>query len=187
MRLLHMARLGFLQDGSLKSSWTLHIATDFSLKLKVEAPRPSQVWAPIDTRLLVPPSIYFFNLFIFNWRIIALQYCVGFYHTSTWISHGHRHVSSPLNLPPSPNSMPPLCCCSVAQSCLTVCDPTDCRTPGFPVLHHLPQLAQTHVHWDSDYHPAISVLCHSLLLLPSIFPSIRAFSNESALCIRWPK
>ena len=78
-----MARLGFLQDGSLKSSWTLHIATDFSLKLKVEAPRPSQVWAPIDTRLLVPPSIYFFNLFIFNWRIIALQYCVGFYHTST--------------------------------------------------------------------------------------------------------
>ena len=37
-------------------------------------------------------------------------------------------------------------CCSVAQSCLTLCDPMDCSTPGFPVLHHLPELAQTHVH-----------------------------------------
>ena len=37
------------------------------------------------------------------------------------------------------------CCCSVAQSCLTLCDPTDCSMLGFPVLHHLPELAQTHV------------------------------------------
>ena len=65
VRLFHVARLGFLQDGSFKSSWTLHIATGFSLKLKVEASRPSQVWAPIDTRLLVPPYIFFY-LFIFN-------------------------------------------------------------------------------------------------------------------------
>ena len=41
------------------------------------------------------------------------------------------------------------CCCSVAQSCPTLCDPMDC-TPGFPVLPHLPELAQTPVHWDSD-------------------------------------
>ena len=39
---------------------------------------------------------------------------------------------------------------SVAQSCLTLCDPMDCRTPGFPVLHYLSVLAQTHVHWVSD-------------------------------------
>ena len=38
------------------------------------------------------------------------------------------------------------CCCSLAQSCPTLCDPMDCSTPGFPVLHHLPELAQTHVH-----------------------------------------
>ena len=38
------------------------------------------------------------------------------------------------------------CCCSVAQSCPTLCDPMDCSTPGFPVLHHLPKLAQSHVH-----------------------------------------
>ena len=42
------------------------------------------------------------------------------------------------------------CCCSVAQSCPTLCDPMDCSTPGFPVLHYLPEFAQTHVHWVSD-------------------------------------
>ena len=41
-------------------------------------------------------------------------------------------------------------CCSVAKLCLTLCDPTDCSTPGFPVLHYLPEFAQTHVHWVSD-------------------------------------
>ena len=76
-------------------------------------------------------------------------------------------------------------CCSVAQSCLTLCDPMDCSMPGFPVLHHLLDRAQTHVHWVSD---AIHlILCCRLLLPPSIFPSIRVFSNESALHIRWPK
>jgi len=43
-----------------------------------------------------------------------------------------------------------LCCCSVAQSCLTLCDPTDCSTPGLPVHHQLPEFAQTHVHRVSD-------------------------------------
>ena len=67
-----------------------------------------------------------------------------------------------------------------------LCDPMDCSTPGLPFLHQLPELAQTHVHHVSDAiqpsHP-----CCPLLLLPSIFPSIRVFSNESALHIRWPK
>ena len=52
------------------------------------------------------------------------------------------------------------CCCSVAWSCLTLCDPMDCSTPGFPVLHHLPGLAQTHVHRVGDAiqlsHPLLS-------------------------------
>ena len=56
-------------------------------------------------------------------------------------------------------------------------------TPGFPVLHHLPELAQTHVHWVGDaIQPSHHLL--SLLLLPSIFPSIKVFSNESAHSIR---
>ena len=42
------------------------------------------------------------------------------------------------------------CCCSVAQLCLTLCNPMDCSTPVFPVLHYLPELAQTFVHWVSD-------------------------------------
>ena len=74
---------------------------------------------------------------------------------------------------------------SVAQSCPTVCDPMDCSTPCCPVHHQLPELAQTHVRWVSDAThqshplfsstPAFSLCC------------IRVFSNESVLCIRWPK
>ena len=47
-------------------------------------------------------------------------------------------------------SLSTCCCCSVAKSCLTLCDPMDCSMPGFPVLHHLLEFAQTHVHWVSD-------------------------------------
>ena len=42
------------------------------------------------------------------------------------------------------------CCCSVVKSCPTLCDPMNCSMPGFPVLHHLPDLAQTHLHWVGD-------------------------------------
>ena len=151
---------------------------------------------------------------------------------------------------------------SVAQSCPTLCNPMDCSTPGLPVHHQLPELAQTHVHWVGDAiqpsqpllspfpisfhsslflvfegicqkinifisvqslshvrlfaHPLTAacqaslsnnnsrslsklmsiesvmpsnhlILCCPLLLLPSVFPSIRVFSNESVLPIRWPK
>ena len=62
----------------------------------------------------------------------------------------------------------------------------DCSTPSLPVHHQLLEFTQTYVHWVSD---AIQpfILCRPLLLLPSIFPSIRVFSNESALLMRWPK
>ena len=48
------------------------------------------------------------------------------------------------------------CCFSVTQLCLTLCNPMDCSTPGFPVLHHLPELAQIYVHWVDDINPIIS-------------------------------
>ena len=74
---------------------------------------------------------------------------------------------------------------SVAQSCLTLCDPTDCSMPGFPVHHQLPELAQTHVHQvGDDIQPSHPL---SPFLLPSIFPSITVLSNESVFRIRWPK
>jgi len=65
------------------------------------------------------------------------------------------------------------------------CDSMDCSTPGFPVLHYLLEFAQTHV--ESLIPSNQLILCCPLLLLPPIFPSIRVFSNEMALCIRWPK
>ena len=68
---------------------------------------------------------------------------------------------------------------SVVQSWL------DCNTLGFPVLHHLLKIVQTHTHWISDVIQP-SRLCHPLLLLLSNIPSIRVFSNES-VHIRWPK
>ena len=106
---------------------------------------------------------------------------------------------------PSPSTLPPIeasvsreegglaieeatkrCCCSVAKSCPTLHDPLDCSTPSFPVPYHLLEFAQVHFHWISDAikpsHPLFP-----LLLLPSIFPSTRVFSNELALPIRWPK
>ena len=80
----------------------------------------------------------------------------------------------------------PICCCSAAKSCLTPCNPMECSTPGFPVLHYSRILLKL-MFIESVMLSNHLVLCHPLLLLPSIFPSIRAFSNESALPIRWPK
>ena len=78
------------------------------------------------------------------------------------------------------------CSCSVAQSCLTLWDPMDYSTPGFPVLHYSPELAQTHVHQVSDAIKASRALL-PLLVLPSVCPSIRVFSSVLALHIKWPK
>ena len=64
---------------------------------------------------------------------------------------------------------------SVTQPCPTLCDPMDCSMPGIPVFDHLLE-PSNHL-----------IPCRPLLLLPSIFPNIRVFSNESAFCIRWPK
>ena len=75
---------------------------------------------------------------------------------------------------------------SVNHSCPTLCDPMNRSTSGLPVHHHLPEFTQTHDHRVSDAiqpsHPR-----RPLLLLPPIPPSIRVFSNESTLRMRWPK
>ena len=75
---------------------------------------------------------------------------------------------------------------SITQSCLTLCDPMNCSMPDLPVHHQLLEFTQTHVHLVSNAIQHL-ILCHPLLLLPSIFPSIRVSSNESVLHIRWPK
>ena len=72
-------------------------------------------------------------------------------------------------------------CCSVTKSCWTICDPMGFRVQGFPVLHYFSEFAQT-----------MSIVLmmpsnHLILLLLSIFLSIRVFSNQSVLCISWPE
>ena len=63
----------------------------------------------------------------------------------------------------------------------------DCSTASFPVLHYLPEFTQTQISVESVIPSNHFILCWLLLLLPSIFPSIRVFSNELALRIKWPK
>ena len=78
------------------------------------------------------------------------------------------------------------CCCLVAKMCLTLCNPMDCSTPGFPIFtisQSLLKLVSVESMMSSNH----LILCCPLIFLPSIFPSVRVFSNESALHIRWPK
>ena len=79
-----------------------------------------------------------------------------------------------------------LCCCSVDKLCLNFCDPMDCSMPGFPVFHYLPSLLRL-MSIKSVMSSNHLILCCPLILLPSMFPSVRVFSNVLALCIRWPK
>ena len=79
-------------------------------------------------------------------------------------------------------------CCSwsVAQWCPALCNPVDCSTLAslsFSISHSLFKLVSIELMTPSSH----LILCHPLLLLSSFFPSIRVFSNESDLCVRWPK
>ena len=89
-----------------------------------------------------------------------------------------------LHPPPSPHLFSSVG--SVSQSCPTLCDPMDCSTPGLPVHHQLLEFIETYVDWVGD-----AIQPSHPLLTPSppalIFPSIKVFSNESILRIRWPK
>ena len=78
------------------------------------------------------------------------------------------------------------CCCSVAKSCLTLCDPINCSSQAplsITISLSLLKLMSFELVMLSNH----LILCRPLLLLPSIYPSLRVFSNESALHIRWPK
>ena len=64
-------------------------------------------------------------------------------------------------------------CCPVSKSCLTLCSPTDCRMPGFPVLHYLPEFAQIHVHWVTSYQTS----SHYLPTTQGKLPVVGTFSQ----------
>ena len=112
-----------------------------------------------------------------TWAVIRTRLCQA---------REGSEVSKTQPQPQRANACISCCCCSVAQSCPTLCDPMACSTPGFPVLCHLPELLRlmsTELMMPSNH----LILCHPLLLLHSVFPSIRVFTNESALHIGWPK
>ena len=83
-------------------------------------------------------------------------------------------------------AFPPLRCSFFTQSCPNICDSMDCSMPSFPVLHQTQSLL-TLMSIKSMMASNHLIFCHPLLLLHSVFPSIRGFSNESYFRIRWPK
>ena len=108
----------------------------------------------------VPPFSVFIFTYVFSSSVLLAW--------KPWL------ISDPL--------MAPLCCCSVTQSCPTLCDPVDCSMPGFPVLHHLQELAQTHVHQVGDAiqpsHPVISFSsCPQSFPASGSFPVSRLFAS----------
>ena len=78
------------------------------------------------------------------------------------------------------------CWYSVTKFCLTFCNAINCSTAGLPILTISQSLLKL-MSIESVMPSSHLILCHPLLFLPSIFPSVRVFSNDSALCIRWPK
>ena len=94
----------------------------------------------------------------------------------------------PMNYSPNGNISFPIwvlwniccCCCSATKSCPTLCDPVDCSTPGFPVLHYLQSLLKC---MSIELAMPSIISPYPFSFLPSIFPSITVFCNESVLCI----
>ena len=105
------------------------------------------------------------------------------YDQVTYKIHGGLKTTCSKVTVPEPSSVQ---FSSVSQSCPTLCDPVNCSTPGLPVHHNSRSLLKL-VSIESVMPSNHLILCRPLLLLPSIFPRIRVFSNESVLRIRWPK
>ena len=135
--------------------------------------------------------LYLYFAIWWNWEIESPKDIVypGTLSPCLWNSYIESHTSERQILETTwkpQGKLSLFCCCPVAQPCLTLCDPTDGSTPGFPDLPiswSPPKPMSTESVMPSNH----LVLCHPHLLLPSIFPNIRVFSDELALCIRWPK
>ena len=118
---------------------------------------------------------------------ISLQKSGQTYHSSQYPRYQEKSDRSSAHCwRELPRSALAACCCSITQSCPTLRYPMGGSTQSVPVLPHLPEFAHKHVHWMTVPSNHL-ILCCPLLLLPSVFPSTRGFSSESALHIRWPK
>ena len=103
---------------------------------------------PVYGSLGIIPEIYIcFGVFLLIWQVISVFQTVLSQKKSWLIKFLHSLIHTYfINL----LNVSFCCCCSVTELCVTLCDPMDCSTPGFPVLHCLLELAQTHIHWVSD-------------------------------------
>ena len=116
---------------------------------------------------------------------------IGPYHKEgSWPCDGRGRDWSLITQPPEARREAwdrfSLCCCSFAKLCRTLCNPMNYSTPGSSVLLSLGVCSDScPLSWVMPSNHLI--LCCPLLLLPSIFPSVKVFSSEEALCIRWPK
>ena len=127
----------------------------------------------------------FINRSLFSTFIMIrgqFYYCVLIFRVSVFNQHRVSEMFASVTSRAWPS---PCCFCSVAQSCPTLYDLMDCSTSGFPVLYHLSELTQL-MSIESVISSNHLILFYPVLL-PSVFPSIRVFFNESALHIRWPK
>ena len=155
--------------------------------------KPDQLFCRAVSHLLDLTSWFsWYHLTCSSFSFISCKYtlvyntveCSITYNTVTYMERESYHIRTQLSCPArtfdqlfeqlckwnldSLGSYLKDCCCSVSQSCLTLCDPMGCSMPGFPVLHHLPEFAQTHVHWVSDAiwssHPLLSPFPSALCL-----------------------
>ena len=105
---------------------------------------------------------------------------------ATVTDSGHKHMHTLGGKPTEPRTSSGGCCRSAAQSCLTLCDPMDCSTPASLSITNS-QSSLKLMSLESVMASNHLILSRPLLLPPSICPSIRVFSSESVLCIRWPE
>ena len=133
------------------------------------------LWYSLKSRRVVPPTLFFLEfLWLFAGfcaSVWILELLFPIFYIIYLLTNYYVYQFS-----------------SVTQLCPTLCNLMNCSTPGLPVYHQLLELIQTHIHCVGDaIQPSNHlILCHPLLLLPSIFPSITVFSNEAVLRIRWP-
>ena len=132
--------------------------TDLGIGIQ-ELVKVDLIWLKIDPKWARKWSLWELLLFRYNvpYNRVTVSFSHFYLHVRASLSLGWvkicvwntRHSTSSSLLPPQGVPWGPSCCClSATQSCLALCDPMDCSTPGFP--HHIPQFAEVHVHCISD-------------------------------------